>query len=287
MMTMSTFLERVMPTVRLVTWNIDSRLDNRRERLDAIFETLKKMDADIICLQEVWEGADEELAKRLGFTVMTSYMHPDSVFPFKNTIISRLPLAPQSAEHYNLLGIGENDNSSSLVALSLISPSGRTWRINTSHLCWGGMGEGVRLSQVQQIEKLARQAQDQYPELVQVLTGDFNTLPDSATLRYITGLEPDKDGGSIIWVDAWGKLTSAPGYTSTPKNPLSASVAKAKGIMEPMFLPERRIDYILVRGYAHGKPGTPMSVKLLDRDVNGVQPSDHYGIVANLFDPAI
>ena len=288
MKTMSSFLSRELPTLRIATWNIDAREAERSSRLKTIVESLKPFDLDALCLQECWEGASEEIAYALGMNTGSYYEAPSGA-KYGNAVLSRYPLVNSiPIEHAVLPRMGEKPNPSTLVALTIESPSGRLWRIGSTHLCWGGFGEGVRLGQVQEIERLAKQAEKHSPqELVQVLTGDFNAQPQSATLRYITGLDPDKDGESTLWVDAWATRETAPGYTSTNDNPMTAWIAKSQGILNPEFLPNRRIDYILTRGFAYGRAGSPISVKLLDRPHNGEYGSDHYGVVANLWDPEV
>jgi len=288
METMSVFLSRDIPAIRLATWNIDARKEGRDKRLTPIIETLRPLDVDVVCIQECWVGAEKEIASALGMNNFTFYDAHDKE-TFGNAIISRLPLTlDYSIEHALLPGLGEKPHLANLVAMTVQSKSGRTWRIGSTHLNWGGGGEGVRLGQVQEIEKLAKQAEMVLgKELVQVLAGDFNALPESSTLRYITGLDGDRAGESTLWVDAWATRENSPGYTSTNDNPMVEEIARRQGILNPVFLPNRRIDYILTRGFAYGRPGSPINVKLLDRPFNGKYGSDHYGIVANLWDPEI
>ncbi|KAI8826290.1 Endonuclease/exonuclease/phosphatase [Fimicolochytrium jonesii] len=40
-------------TITILTWNIDARIENRAERLAAVGETVRKLDPDILCFQEV------------------------------------------------------------------------------------------------------------------------------------------------------------------------------------------------------------------------------------------
>lgn len=290
MQTMSTFLSREVPLLRIATWNIDSRLEDRSARLRTLIGTLRTLDLDVVCLQECWAGAETEIANALGMQTITFYEAEDNSGGFGNAVISRFPLAPNTTpEHVTLPpNKGENPKVSTVVALTLQSPNGRVWRIGSTHLAWGGVSEGVRLKQIQEIERLARQSElSSSVELVQVICGDFNAQPQSSTLRYITGLDADAEGNSTLWVDAWAAREVAPGYTSTNDNPMSVATALYVGILNPALIPNRRIDYILTRDYAYGKPGCPLEVKLLDRPFENQYGSDHYGIVANLWDPPI
>ena len=280
--TMSNFLKRDLPTVRVATWNIDGRLDDRDSRLEVIIETLK----NVLCMQECWFGAERKIATALGFFDYCLYTL-DNQSKTGNAILSKLPIIGRG-QYDELPNPGENAQPSALTSMTVTAKSGREWRFSSAHLAWGSRSEGSRLSQAQEIERLAAKTEEEFgSELVQVLCGDLNALPSPATLRYITGLDPDKNGTSTSWVDAWATRESAPGYTSSMDNPMMATIARRVGILEPSFLPNRRIDYILTRGFAYGRPGNPISVKLLDRPVDGKYGSDHYGIVANLWDPAV
>src|SRR5882724_10059090 len=60
-------------TVRIATWNVWGRYGPWAARQPAIVETLRRVDADIVCLQECWEHPGEgrsqavELAEALGY----------------------------------------------------------------------------------------------------------------------------------------------------------------------------------------------------------------------------
>lgn len=290
MQTMTSFLSRKTPVIRIATWNIDSRLDSRPARLKAIVGTLQALDLDVVCLQECWVGVEVDIANALGMQTTTFYETETRSGGFGNAVISRFPLASDAKpEHIELPpNQGERAKASTVVSLILKSPSGRLWRVGSTHLAWGGFSEGSRLKQIQAIERIARQSEiTSTEELVQVICGDFNAQPGSSTLRYITGSDADAEGNSTLWVDAWATREIAPGYTSTNDNPMSVATARSVGILDPSLIPNRRIDYIFTRGYAYGKPGCPLDVKLLDRPFENQYGSDHYGIVANLWDPAL
>ena len=288
MNTMSSFLERNLPTIRIATWNILAKEQGRSNRLNTIIETLYPLDLDVICLQECWSGAEVEIARALGMNSVAFYEAKNGG-GFGNAVLSRFPLATEAPIEYAALpSTGGDSNEVCLVALSLLSPSGRMWRIGSTHLSWGSHNEGKRLRQIQDIERLARQADlHSTSDLIHVLCGDLNAQPHSSTIRYITGLDPDRNDESTLWVDAWDTAEKAPGYTSSNENPMGIDTALSVGISNPAWIPNRRIDYILTRGFAYGRPGSPISVKLLDRPYLGEYGSDHYGIVANLWDPQV
>src|SRR5689334_21623823 len=58
-------------TVRVASWNVWANLGDWRERYPRIADILRRVDADVICLQEVWRDesfdATQSLAATLGY----------------------------------------------------------------------------------------------------------------------------------------------------------------------------------------------------------------------------
>jgi endonuclease/exonuclease/phosphatase family metal-dependent hydrolase len=113
-----------------------------------------------------------------------------------------------------------------------------------------------------------------------VLGGDFNAVPDTSSMRFLAG-RTSLDGVSTAYRDCWESAHgAADGWTFDPTNPLTA-------IDEPDLDRGRRIDHLLVRCGDHGPTLRVEDCRLaLDEPVNGVMPSDHYGVVADLAVPA-
>ncbi len=113
-----------------------------------------------------------------------------------------------------------------------------------------------------------------------VFLGDFDATPDSASVRFLTGRQ-SLSGISVCYHDVWEAVhPDDPGHTFMPRNPLVAAgdMFSAAG---------RRIDYVMVRGASFGPT---LRVESAERfgvaGVDGVQASDHYGVVAELEVPA-
>jgi endonuclease/exonuclease/phosphatase family metal-dependent hydrolase len=106
-----------------------------------------------------------------------------------------------------------------------------------------------------------------------ILTGDFDDTPDSSSIRFWTGRQ-SLDGISVAYHDATdGQLTF------TPDNPL---VAAGEMPLEP----GRRIDYVMVRCGTHGPTLRTVSARrVFDRPVDGIWPSDHFGVLAEFAVP--
>jgi endonuclease/exonuclease/phosphatase family metal-dependent hydrolase len=109
-----------------------------------------------------------------------------------------------------------------------------------------------------------------------VVGGDFNATPDTSSMRFWTG-RTSLDGVSVAYRDAWESVRGdEPGLTFDPRNALTA-------IDEPGLDRGRRIDYVLVRCGDHGPTLRVADCRVALREqVDGVQPSDHYGVVAEL-----
>ena len=109
-----------------------------------------------------------------------------------------------------------------------------------------------------------------------VVAGDFDAVPDSASLRFWCGRQ-SLHGRSVCYRDAWE--TAHPGeagHTFSPDNPLVA------GGTWPLET-GRRIDYVLIRCGDHG-PTLRIAAceRLFAEPVGGVWASDHFGVMADL-----
>ena len=109
-----------------------------------------------------------------------------------------------------------------------------------------------------------------------ILLGDFDAPPDSAGVRFLTGRQ-SLSGISVCYHDVWEAIHPGdPGHTFTPQNPLVAAgdMFSAAG---------RRIDYVMVRGASFGPTLHARSAERFGvAGVDGVQASDHYGVVTEL-----
>ena len=138
----------------------------------------------------------------------------------------------------------------------------------------GSIGK-ANVEQFRQVGALADFARRRRPglELPPVVAGDLNAEPDSAEIRYLTGLQ-SLEGRSMLFYDAWRVGgDGGTGITWSNRNPY------ARVAIEP----DRRIDYVLV-GYPQptgvGRVETCRVACHEPRD--GVWPSDHFGVYAEL-----
>ena len=106
-----------------------------------------------------------------------------------------------------------------------------------------------------------------------LLLGDMNAEPDADEIRFLRGLTR-LGGRSTYFADCFGIVgDGSKGATYARRNPFAA----------PLREPDRRIDYIFVRGPDEGGRGEPLTASLcLDEAIDGVFPSDHFGVVATI-----
>jgi endonuclease/exonuclease/phosphatase family metal-dependent hydrolase len=113
-----------------------------------------------------------------------------------------------------------------------------------------------------------------------ILAGDFDATPDSASIRFLTGLQ-SLQGVSTMWVDAWAAAgDGSPGYTWTSENPYVAPFTAA---VFGQRQHHRRIDYILVGSPFRWPPSLVVrSCQVVFTGYGETAPSDHYGVLADL-----
>ena len=109
-----------------------------------------------------------------------------------------------------------------------------------------------------------------------VVGGDMNAEPSASSMQFWTGRR-SLEGVSTAYRDCWESIHGAAGgVTVDPANPLTHHD-------EPDLNRGRRIDYLLVGCHAHGPTLRILDCAVvLDQPVDGILPSDHYGVVADL-----
>lgn len=266
--------------MRIMSWNLWGRFGPWRERQHAILTTLREVDPDVVTLQEVWEvdgGMSQRtlVADALGmYSTGGEEARGGTGLRLGNAVLSRWPIVrPTTLD----LTVDATEPRSAVVA-GINAPWG-TFPIATTHLSWRPEDGHTRRRQVRAIrEHLAALPSNGYPA---ILAGDLNAEPTSDELRALTGLLADEEAPQPVFVDAWQQANGpAPGWTWDHANPYAARWP----------WPNRRLDYVLV-----GLPDSALVQReatgwFAVRDcalagtsaIDGVQPSDHYAVVAEL-----
>ena len=257
--------------IRVLSWNLWWRFGPWEARRPAIAATIAAIDPDVAALQEVWGLADSdfagELADQLGFHhVYASRLDLGGV-RFGNAILSRWPIL--RTEWRPLPSSPTSEESRTVVFAEIDGPRGPVQLFST-HLNWRFDESAIRQEQVGAIAEFVASAGDRtFPP---VLCGDFNATPTSDEVRMLTG-RAAVPVPRLVFHDAWEVAGDGPGYTWSNANPY------ARLDLEP----DRRIDYVFVGWPKAGGAGQVQSCRVAATEpVNGVVPSDHYAVLAEL-----
>jgi endonuclease/exonuclease/phosphatase family metal-dependent hydrolase len=261
--------------MKVATLNIWNRFGPWDERLIAIRQRLAELSPDVIGMQEVLRSTSGDkldqgaaVASGLGYEIAWGLASESHGFPVGNAILSRWPIL--RSETF-VLPSGGSDERRSLVFAELNAPFGRV-PFFVTHLNWMLHHGHVRQEQVRFVaDTVARVAPiSGFPPIV---VGDFNAEPDSDEIRFMRGLT-GLGGKCVYFADCFGVAgDGSKGTTYARRNPFAATVRE----------PDRRIDYVFVRGPDDRYRGEPLEARVcFDEPVNGVFPSDHFGVVATI-----
>ena len=270
--------------LKVLTLNIWNRQGPWERRLPLIRHGLRTLAPDVVGLQEVLRHESiapdqaHEVADGLGYHVaygpawdLGGGLH------FGNAVLSRWPIA--SAGHLTLPGARSSPEASdgeeprSLLHCEIEAPFGRL-PLFVTHLSWKFHQGALRCRQVAAIAAhiAARAPVDAEGRFPVVLLGDFNAEPGSDEIRFLAGHHV-LDGHSVFYSDCHRAAGTGDGATFCRRNPYAAQTRE----------PDRRIDYVFVRGPDRHGRGEPLSCRVvLDEPIDGVWPTDHFGVLAEL-----
>ena len=264
----------MLKVLTLNLWNDQGPYARRRER---IREWITRLEPDVIGFQEVLRGPGVDTARdqvpddyHVEFACAVPFWL-DREKEFGNAVASRWPIT----DHETLELPGGRDERRVALSTTIDAPFGPL-SFTSTHLNFKLHHGHVRESQVVPLAQLVlkRRPRDGFPP---ILVGDMNAEPDSTEIRFLNGRHA-LDGFSAHFYDAWA-LTGdgGPGYTWSNRNEY-ARIAQE---------PERRIDYIFV-GYpllhpdAYGVGKVTHCRVVCDDEQDGVWPTDHFGVYAEL-----
>ncbi|MBO0814671.1 MAG: endonuclease/exonuclease/phosphatase family protein [Actinobacteria bacterium] len=264
--------------IRVLSWNLWWRHGPWQRRRQAIEATLAEVGPDVCGLQEVWGGPRENLAADLAERLGMHWCWADAdkwhdsdgeELSIGNAILSRWPITVQAQTPLPAEGLAEERR---VAAHALIDAPGGAFPMFTTHLTYGPGRSQVRTAQARALAGFVagHTGPGSYPPVV---TGDLNAEPGADELRLLGGLltAPAVDG--LVLIDAWRYAGPGdPGYTWDHRN----------GYQDRSVIPDSRIDYILVGLPRQGR-GKVRSASLAGTaPVDGVWPSDHFAVVAEL-----
>jgi endonuclease/exonuclease/phosphatase family metal-dependent hydrolase len=268
---------RALRVLTLNIWNCSGPWEQRRE---VIRRGLRDLDPDVIGLQEVLRpmsadsasadtgvGQVQELAVELGYHVAYGAAFETGGMEFGNAVLSRYPV---QATHVLALPQLDSPYPRSLLHAELASPFGQI-PFFVTHLTHRFHEGHVREAQVKAIAAHVKELAplQQFPA---ILVGDFNATPASDEIRYLSGLA-SLGAKSTYFCDTFALMGRGEGITFSHHNPYAADLRE----------PDRRIDYVFVRGPNARGLGAPLAAQVcFDGAHDGIFASDHYGVMATL-----
>lgn len=264
-----------MKTLRIGQLNLNNKA--QAERLAIIAEAVIHSKIDVLAVQELLDPQtlkDAFLPHGYVYSYFTEYRTHSGKTEYVG-FIGREKLNLSTAtllaaeEGFSLVTVKNGNTNLHLIA---------------AHFAWGSHAEPKRLAQAEAVDSLALAALAEEPGIA-LLAGDLNAEPDYRSIRYLHGKDLSADGReSTLWTDAWVTAGGPENeYTSKHSTNAQGRVTAFKiGISYPGFLPDRRIDYIMTRGWNYGREGCPVSFGYIASNREDVTLSDHEGIYADV-----
>ncbi len=262
-------------TLRVVTLNLWGDNGPWADRLALAGDHLAALAPDVITLQEVREvparvpNQAALLAERLGFNYVFA---PSTAWGGGQeglAVVSRFPIGAHDASP-----LPHSTETEGRIVLSarVDTHAGEIW-VHTTHLSFRETEGRKREEQVLFVDGVVTAHKNDNPQIV---TGDFNATPAHDEIRWMTGL-CTLEGRRVAYQDAWERLNPGePGITWARANPYVGTMYWLRA--------DRRLDYVFVTPVRRDRRGTVHAARVvLDRpDGQGVRPSDHYGVLADI-----
>lgn len=270
--------------LRVLTLNLWSFTEPYRERQRVIRGDLLKLDPDLMAFQEAgYDGKRHQVAdllEGLGYTIAHEFDGLEKLpgdngiclasrWPMQVVEVSRLgsKAAPRT---YPCRAVAVHVSVPEPVGELLFVGPKPSWELNNEH---------ARELEAVELAKLVQRHRTPFPTII---AGDFDAAPDSASIRFLTGRQ-SLSGMGVFFLDAWEQAgDGSRGPTWTFENESTRPLINAI-IRHPSH--SRRIDYIFV-GSWFDHPDRYASVRscrvVMNRPVDGVWPSDHYGVFAEI-----
>ncbi len=274
--------------LRIATLNVLNNKDSFFERLEAALIEADNHNVDVFFLQEILTEHLEEsktLCTQYGYEYIISTLTQDnpnlSRKPNNNLIISKIPYNQKDLIIFPDIEIAYD------IPVMKIQYNGYSIYFLSAHLVWGGERGHLRLQQVRIVSEYAKKVKTVDPSAIIVFGGDFNAEPEDDTIRYLKGRHTVEGYENSFWVDVTFQTEWEHIPTTRPHDEWGTQTARGVGIINPLKVPERKIDYLFINGWVYGRPGTPLNSTLFGTSLtkSGKQISDHYGLITDLWVP--
>ena len=250
---------------------------------------LQSLDAHLVGLQEVLrlspassDGATsaaatgkagnqaEELAAGLNYYAVYGKAH-DLGFglDFGNGLLSRYPILESDCRPLP----AEQDDERRSVLYALCDVPGGPVPVFVTHFSWKLHQSAIRQRQILAVADWVADKAKVGKCFPPIVMGDFNAEPDSDEMRFMRGLTTI-EGRSVYFADC---------FAIAGDGSKGATYARSNRFAARSHEPDRRIDYIYTRGPDRALRAEPLSSRLIfSEEENGVFPSDHYGVYAEI-----
>ena len=242
-----------MKILTLNTWSDNGPFEIRRR---LILSELKQLKPDVLCLQEVFQAGFADEIK-----TACQFQNVYANFTAGLVILSRLPFESMDTVVYNTLSPSEY-MSRHAILVNLKSDTQSFWIVNT-HLSWRLEDDKIRAKQAEELLECVKALEGPV-----ILTGDFNSLPDSEPVSKL------KQAG---FHDLFDRLhPKEKGFTwDNDRNPYLKN--------HSILFPNRRIDFILPQENLLAQlPKQTCRLAFAEPDAAGHFASDHFGLMADL-----
>lgn len=260
--------------IRMATWNVLNRHDDFLMRFEQSCRFLYHEDVDIATIQEIPFDLCQQArdtAFRSGFTLTTASnvtlsSNDSIVASIVGVLIRReADIVPTTAMAYEPVDEKYDTDIKKRLrdhALAIDAKIGRNGIVATfvsRHGAWGATEQQERLDEAKMVEQWLINRDGKYSngfhhEPIVLMGGDFNATRNEPSQRYLLD---GGAGGGAFWADVQDMRLGA----NSSYNPNTTFIygcandtASAHGI-DVEYMPSRRIDYLMTRGWKYGRPG--------------------------------
>jgi endonuclease/exonuclease/phosphatase family metal-dependent hydrolase len=265
--------------LRFVTLNLWGENGPWEARMALVAAELDRLSPDVVALQEVREAPGRVPNQAMALAGPRGWHH---VFARSTAwgggheglaLMSRFPIG---VHDWRPLPHSTETEGRIVLSARIDSDLGQIWA-HTTHLSYRE-NEGLkREEQVQVVDEVAAAHANDHPHVVM---GDFNTVPESDEIRWLTGL-CTLGGRRVAYQDAWAVARPGePGSTWARANPYTERMHWLRR--------DRRLDYIFVTPVRRDRRGSIQRAALafdgpeLWPTGERLFASDHFGVTADV-----
>jgi endonuclease/exonuclease/phosphatase family metal-dependent hydrolase len=270
--------------LRFVTLNLWGENGPWQARLSQVGAELDRLAPDVVALQEVREApgrVPNQAATLAGPRGWHQIFVPSTGWGGGHEGLALLSRFPIGEHDWRPLPHSTETEGRIVLSARIDTDLGQIWA-HTTHLSYRENQGLEREQQVQVVDEVVSAHVNDAPHVVM---GDFNTVPESDEIRWLTGL-CTLGGRRVNYQDAWAQAhPGEPGYTWTRANDYTERMHWLRR--------DRRLDYIFVTPVRRDRRGSILGAALAFDKPQASQAqtssggerlyaSDHFGVVADV-----